>query len=378
MEAKDRVYQALCRMAKSDCQITAAALAEELNLSRQVVSHYLNRLLEEGCVEKTLTRPVCWNIRKQQRENVQGSVSEERKEIEEVLPEVRREDVFDAMIGADGSQKNVIERCKAAVSYPPDGLPILITGESGVGKSFLARLIHQYAISRAVIRESAPLVVLNCADYANNPELLSAALLGYKKGSFTGADTDKEGLLQEADGGYLFLDEVHRLSYENQEKLFVFMDTGRYRPLGDKNWKAAKVRFIFATTEVPEKVLLETFRRRITVQISIGSIAERPLMERLQLIYRFYQKEAVKINKDILIEKDAMQYLCFSKLPGNIGKLENLVQVSCAEAYFRQQEKELLKISSRELQNESPDKDDSLEEIVCPMKVLCSQACESV
>lgn len=109
MEAKDRVYQALCRMAKSDCQITAAALAEELNLSRQVVSHYLNRLLEEGCVEKTLTRPVCWNIRKQQRENVQGSVSEERKEIEEVLPEVRREDVFDAMIGADGSQKNVIE-----------------------------------------------------------------------------------------------------------------------------------------------------------------------------------------------------------------------------------------------------------------------------
>ena len=100
-------------------------------------------------------------------------------------------------------------------------------------------------------------------------------------------------------------------------------------------------------------------------------------MERLQLIYRFYQKEAVKINKDILIEKDAMQYLCFSKLPGNIGKLENLVQVSCAEAYFRQQEKELLKISSRELQNESPDKDDSLEEIVCPMKVLCSQECES-
>ena len=78
-----------------------------------------------------------------------------------------------------------------------------------------------------------------------------------------------------------------------------------------------------------------------------------------------------------MIEKDAMQYLCFSKLTGNIGKLENLVQVSCAEAYFRQQEKELLKISSRELQNESPDKDDSLEEIVCPMKVLCSQECES-
>ena len=68
--------------------------------------------------------------------------------------------------------------------------------------------------------KKAPFVVLNCADYANNPELLSATLLGYKKGSFTGADSDKTGLLQEADGGYLFLDEVHRLSFENQEKLF--------------------------------------------------------------------------------------------------------------------------------------------------------------
>lgn len=94
---------------------------------------------------------------------------------------------------------------------------------------------------------------MNCADYANNPELLSATLLGYKKGSFTGADSDKTGLLQEADGGYLFLDEVHRLSFENQEKLFVFMDTGKYRPLGDSKWRNSNVRFIFATTENPRK-----------------------------------------------------------------------------------------------------------------------------
>lgn len=65
--------------------------------------------------------------------------------------------------------------------------------------------------------------------------------------------------MQEADGGYLFLDEIHRLSYENQEKLFIFMDTGKYRPLGDKNWKAAKVRFIFATTEIPEKSFWKHF-----------------------------------------------------------------------------------------------------------------------
>ena len=123
--------------------------------------------------------------------------------------------------------------------------------------------------------------------------------------------------MQEADGGYLFLDEVHRLSYEKPGKcFFVFMDTGRYRPLGDKKLESSEGKVYFCDDGGTGKnVLLENhFRRRITVQTSIGSIAERPLMERLQLIYRFYQKEAVKINKDILIEKDAMQYLCFFKV----------------------------------------------------------------
>ena len=88
----------------------------------------------------------------------------------------------------------------AAVNYPPDGLPMLLTGESGVGKSFIARLIYEYALEQQTIAAGAPFVVLNCADYANNPELLSAVLLGYKKGSFTGADRDRDGLLKEADG----------------------------------------------------------------------------------------------------------------------------------------------------------------------------------
>lgn len=74
-----------------------------------------------------------------------------------------------------------------------------------------------------VIHENAPFKVLNCAQYHNNPELLSGILFGYVKGAFTGADEDRNGLLQDADGGVLFLDEVHRLPPEGQEKLFVYM-----------------------------------------------------------------------------------------------------------------------------------------------------------
>ncbi|MCD9437296.1 sigma-54 factor interaction domain-containing protein, partial [Klebsiella pneumoniae] len=76
------------------------------------------------------------------------------------------------------------------------------------GKSYLAQLLHQYACDTGTVAPGTKLIELNCADYANNPELLSGALFGYVKGAFTGADRNKTGLLDEADGSFLFLDEV--------------------------------------------------------------------------------------------------------------------------------------------------------------------------
>lgn len=346
MQAKDKIYISLKDLCDKRGHVTAAELATEVNLSRQVVSHYLNRLLESGQVEKTNSRPVYWKVVGGKDGNEIKNISVDDVKLEEVQV---YDDIFMKMTGANGSQKKVVEQCKAAVNYPPNGLPILITGQSGVGKSFMARLIYDYAVNQNVIDENAPFVVLNCADYANNPELLSATLLGYKKGSFTGANSDKEGLLKEADGGYIFLDEIHRLSYENQEKLFLFMDTGKYRPIGDNGWKTSKVRFVFATTENPEEVLLETFRRRITLQVSLSSVLERPLAERIEMINLFYYKEAKKINKDIYIEADVMMKLCFLKSKGNIGEISNLIQMSCANAYSKQMKNEYLKITIDEM-----------------------------
>lgn len=353
MQAKERVYEALKEFCGDNRKVTAAELADRLSLSRQVVSHYLTRLLEDGLAVKTSTRPVYWfPVTQEELEffgednwNEGGEETESRKK--HVLSQLSP--VFSSMVGYGGSQRQTVEMCMAAVNYPPDGLPMLLTGESGVGKSFIARLIYEYALERGTVGPDAPFVVLNCADYANNPELLSAALLGYKKGSFTGADRDKEGLLKEADGGYLFLDEVHRLSFENQEKLFLFMDSGQYRPLGDNNWRQSRVRFIFATTEAPEKVLLETFRRRITLQIPIPNMMERPLKERIQMLYLFYQKEAKKVGRQIEVEGTVAERLIFTPLPGNIGRLENLIQVSCANAFYRQMDEAVLRITCKEL-----------------------------
>lgn len=300
MDVKEKVYMSLKESLNESEKIPTSLIADNLHLSRQIVTHYLNQLFDEGKVKKTDTRPTYWYIEKE----------EQNAPVEEELDS----EVFDSMIGATGSHKKIVEMCKASVSYPPNGLPILIIGESGVGKSYIAKLIYSHALQTGSIDKKAPFVVLNCADYANNPELLSATLLGYKKGSFTGADSDKTGLLQEADGGYLFLDEVHRLSFEN-----------------------------------PQEVLLETFRRRITLQITIPNITERPLQERLELIETFYKEEASKIKKNLTISSGAVKMLCFSKFPGNIGRLRNLIQVSCAEAYFKHGKKDNLLISEAEL-----------------------------
>lgn len=345
MQAKERVYEALKEWCGDNRKITAAELADSLNLSRQVVSHYLTRLMEDGLAVKTTTRPVYWYpVAPEDLEFFGVDMTAETAPAQAQIP-----NVFSSMVGFRGSQRQTVEMCMAAVNYPPDGLPMLLTGESGVGKSFIARLIYEYALAQHAVSGDAPFVVLNCADYANNPELLSATLLGYKKGSFTGADRDKDGLLKEADGGYLFLDEVHRLSFENQEKLFLFMDSGQYRPLGDNAWNKSRVRFIFATTENPEEVLLETFRRRITLQIPIPSMMERPLAERLQMLYLFYQKEARKVGRQIEVDGRAVEALTFTPFRGNIGKLENLIQVSCANAFYRQMEEEVLQITLREI-----------------------------
>ncbi len=395
MQAQDRVYEQLKKITGGQGRVTASELAGQLNLSRQVVSHYLNRLLELGKAVKTDSRPVYWSIvegqerysdvetRTMQEMHGDAGQREPRKDSAPTAAghastapacaaPTEPADVFASLIGAYGSQRNITMQCKAAVNYPPDGLPVLIIGESGVGKSFMAELICRYARSRKVIPENAPFVVLNCADYANNPELLSAALFGYKKGSFTGAVSDKTGLLKEADGGILFLDEVHRLTYENQEKLFVFMDTGRYRPLGDSSWKEARVRFIFATTEKPEEVLLETFRRRITVQVKVPSMMERPLWERLELLRRFYEKEARKVGRDMEIHKKVVSALCFSRMKGNIGKLKNLVQLSCANAYFRQGGNGTLDITMADLPQEAWALPDSRTEGLEPMAVFAA------
>lgn len=333
MNAQERVLERLKKLCNDGKTVTAQQLAEDLKISRQNVSHYLNELLKKQLVQKQNTRPVLWMISSNKSYATNFGT-------------------FSDIIGSDGSLRNAIEQCISAVNYPPNGLSLLIQGASGSGKSFLAKKIADYAMQNGNIEDDAPFITLNCADYADNPELLSSTLFGYKRGAFTGAERDKKGLLAAANHGFLFLDEVHRLSSENQEKLFLFMDSGRYRPIGENNeWSQANVRLIFATTENINKYFLETFLRRIDVKIALPTFANRPINERLELIRLFFLNEAHQLKRTINVKGSALALLANCDDRGNVGKVKSVIKLACARS-FSLKDEPILQVNEIQISND--------------------------
>ncbi len=166
--------------------------------------------------------------------------------------------------------------------YPPYGLPTLIIGATGVGKSLFARLMYDFSRHENII--NGDFILFNCADYYNNPQLLISHLFGHIKGAFTGATSDKEGLIEKANGGVLFLDEIHRLPPEGQEMVFYTLDSGNFSRLGEtERTRTSRFRFICATTENPESALLKTFIRRLPTIINLPALYARSAQEKFEL-----------------------------------------------------------------------------------------------
>ena len=337
----DQVYRMLEIHAKDKAGLTALELGQLLTLDRATVSRYLNRLSDAGRVEKLSGRPVRYRLW------AGGTAAPVRAE---ALP--TQANSLDDMIGADSSLQMAVQQAKAAILYPPRGLHVLILGETGVGKSMFAEAMCAFAREMHIIDEKAPFVRFNCADYADNPQLLSAQIFGVKKGAYSGADADREGLLKKADGGIFFLDEVHRLSAQGQEMLFTFIDKGCFRPLGETTRMVhSSVQLIAATTEDPESHLLATFTRRIPMTIPLPALRERSLEERYGLIREFIQSEARRLQKDIYVQYNAMVSLLLYSCPNNIGQLRSDIQLACAKAflYFRSEVQPYIIIKQEEL-----------------------------
>ena len=316
-----------------DKRFTAGGIAQALNAKRNTVSLYLNQLTNEHKLVKIQTRPVRFIHRAQFEKSNYALKKDTYATVAQLEQENNNQDILKSFAQINPSLKESVERVRAAVLYPNNGLPLLITGESGTGKSYLVGLINRFCRTNKLIKTTAPFVTVNCAQYADNPELLTSNLFGYKKGAFTGADQDHDGAFVEANGGILFLDEVHRLGPKGQEKLFTYLDQGLVYPVGEtSHGKRVSVRLCFATTEEVENNFLTTFMRRIPVKISLPPLSQRSREERLNLIYTLLCNEQREIAKPIIVSDQVLEMLANYLPVGNIGDLKNAVKLTIARA----------------------------------------------
>ncbi|EME7188181.1 sigma 54-interacting transcriptional regulator [Enterococcus faecium] len=326
--------------AEYDQGVTTQEIAEVLGIQRTNSSKDLNQLVREGKLIKTDGRPVRYiyqtlvthvkPVTKHVVSYKETPVSEEKNTLQ-----IDTKDIFAKIIGANGSMKNSVEQAKAAILYPPRGLKCLITGPTGSGKTYFVHAMYHFAKAHHVIDEETELIVFNCADYANNPELLMSHLFGYAKGAFTGADEEKMGIIDQADGGMLFLDEIHRLPPEGQEMIFYFMDHGTYSRLGETTKShEANVRIVGATTEDPGSSLLETFVRRIPINIKLPAFEKRPANEKVDLVKIMIAHEANRTQRKISLTEDVAKALIGSVTYGNIGQLKSNIQLVCARGFL--------------------------------------------
>jgi len=233
--------------------------------------------------------------------------------------------------GGDGTLADIVGTSKAMVEVrhrvtlaARSDVPVLITGATGTGKELVARAI--YSLSRSSQGEFVP---HNCA--VSPRDLFESQFFGHRKGSFTGADQDHRGLLREADGGMLFLDELETLDPFLQAKLLRVLDDGEVRPVGSENMHRVSVRFVAATNREPSEMLEEGFLREDLYYRLRGFEIRLPLLsERTQdvpaLVRHFLPDGAPAPTPE------AMRMLEGAAWPGNVRELRNTIRSAAAVA----------------------------------------------
>lgn len=226
-----------------------------------------------------------------------------------------------------GAKSRKLEADIQRVARFPHG--ILITGETGTGKTLSARQIHAKSV-----RSSAPFVELNCA--ALPEHLVEAELFGYRKGAYTGADRDHKGMFEEADSGILFLDEVGDLPLAVQNKLLKAIDEKQVKRLGTNNYVSCDVQILAATSrDLREMIRRGEFREDLYCRLAVLKIEVAPLRERREeipaLIAHFLREAAESVSKssgrfeEYGIETGAIELMCAFEWAGNIRVLRNTI-----------------------------------------------------
>jgi DNA-binding NtrC family response regulator len=229
---------------------------------------------------------------------------------------------YDAIVGRDYKMQRIYDTIESVAATKAT---VLITGESGTGKTLIARALHHNSP-----RREAPFVEVNCG--ALTESLLESELFGYKRGAFTGANADKQGKFAAAERGTIFLDEIHNSSPLLQMKLLRILQDKEFEPVGGNETLQADVRVVLATNlDLAKEVEKGNFRRDLYYRINVVAIHMPPIRERVSdvpmLAEHFLRRFAKENGKAIKgIDDAASDLLLRYTWPGNVRELENCIE----------------------------------------------------
>ncbi len=236
--------------------------------------------------------------------------------------EIQRNFDFENIVGKSPAIRKIFDMIQTVADTDTT---VLVTGKSGTGKELVARALHYNSK-----RKNKPLISVNCGTITEN--LIESELFGHKRGAFTGAISDKEGLIKAADGGTLFLDEISELPLQLQVKLLRVLQEKEYTPVGSTASINVNVRFIASTNrDLKEDVANGRFREDLYYRLNIVEIRLPSLKEREEdiplLADHFLNKYRRELNKNIKgIDSDAMGSLMNYEWKGEIRELENTLE----------------------------------------------------
>lgn len=239
-------------------------------------------------------------------------------EVKKLQERFEQKDNFHGMVGHDNKMQLLFKRVEDVASSDAS---VLIQGESGTGKELVAKAIHTLSP-----RAQQPFVVINCAAYQDT--LLESELFGHEKGAFTGADKQRIGRFEQANGGTVFLDEIGDISLSAQVKLLRVLQEKVIERVGGNKIIPVNVRIVAATNrQLAEAIKTGAFREDLYYRLDVVSLTLPPLRERtgdvLLLTNYFLHRFSAEYNKTLTINPAAMQVLAHYHWPGNVRELEN-------------------------------------------------------
>lgn len=314
--------------------LTTISIAESLNLSRSLTSQYLNELVKENSVIKVCSRPVYYLDKREIEKKFHVEIKQiEFLSIKELFEFIKQPQKslknFEKAIGNEGSLQYCISQMKSTLLYPDGGLPVLLYGKKGVGKSYLVKLIYEYCLNSQLLNAKANFIRMKILRRENVKEQ-EKELFGYcEDGRLI-----KKGKLEESNNGILYLQDIENLSEECQELLAEYISNNQFKRVNDEtNSIKCRTRVIMSCQEEPQEVLTQNLILNIPVICNIPELKKRNDDEQRQFILKFFKEEQEHLDISIYLPKRMLVLLMKCEFESNIHELKKCIKSLCANAY---------------------------------------------